>query len=139
MLSGEYNHSIDPKSRLFMPAKLREVLGTDMVIVKNVDKCVSVYPKAAWGVFEEKLAQLPEIQARDIKRFLYSSANDVQPDSQGRILIPQKLREYASLDKNVTIIGAGDHVEIWNDETWEKKVNGEDNEKIVEMMISLGL
>lgn len=139
MLSGEYNHTIDPKSRLFIPAKLRDILGNEIVIAKNVDRCISVYPRSSWECFEEKLAQLPEIQSRDIKRFLYSSANDVQPDSQGRILLPQKLRDYAGIDKNVTIIGAGDHVEIWDDNAWNEKINGSDNDKIVETMIALGL
>jgi len=115
---GEYKHTLDPKSRLFFPSAMREKLAGDIVLTKNVDCCVAVYPMAAWELYTEKLDRLPEVQARIVRRFFYSSATETQLDSQGRALIPQNLREHAGLGKNVFVIGAGDHVEIWDEEKW---------------------
>lgn len=138
MISGEYNHALDSKNRIILPVKLREQLGENIVMAKGVDLCVSVYPTDAWGTFTDKINSLPEIQSRKIKRFIYSSAVELATDTQGRILVPQNLKDYAGLGKNVTIIGVGDHVEIWDEENWKAEVSGENSADIAAAMISLG-
>lgn len=136
--TGEYRHSIDPKNRMFLPANLREILGNDIVMTKGMDPCVSVYPMESWELFTEKLNSLPEIQSRRIKRFIYSSATKTTPDSQGRVLMPQNLREYAGLDKNVYVIGVGDHVEIWDEDKWNAENAGMNSDEVVETLVALG-
>jgi len=138
MISGEYNHNIDPKSRMFLPAKLRSELGETVILAKSVDKCIAIYSVEAWKTFTEKLDALPNIEARNIKRFIYAFATETQIDSQGRVLIPQKLKGYAGIEKNVVVIGVGDHAEIWDEDTWNGEVNSENAEEIANMMIKLG-
>jgi len=135
---GEYKHTLDPKSRLFFPSAMREKLAGDIVLTKNVDCCVAVYPMAAWEIYTEKLDRLPEVQARIVRRFFYSSATETQLDSQGRTLIPQNLREHAGLSKNVLIVGAGDHVEIWDEEKWTAEQQKAADSDIASMLIELG-
>ena len=99
MLMGEYNHTIDAKGRLIVPAKFREVLGDEFVVTKGLDNCLFVYPNDEWQKFEEKLQTLPltNKNARQFTRFFLAGAADVELDKQGRILIPSVLREFASL------------------------------------------
>lgn len=135
--TGEYKHSIDPKSRVFIPSSMRDDMGEEVYIVKGVDPCIAVYPSDAWEAFTDKLNTLPEIQARRVKRFIYSSAVRTKVDSQGRILIPQNLKEYAELGKNVYFVGVGNHAEIWNEEKWINE-NDVDSEELVGTLIELG-
>ncbi len=138
MLSGEYKHNIDAKNRMFLPAKFRERMGDTVVIVKSIDKCISVYPMDAWNAFSERLEALPEMQARKIKRFIYSSASDIQIDSQGRIVIPQNLKDYAMLEKGTVVIGNGDHCEIWDEELYRAEMEDANTEDMIQTLISLG-
>lgn len=135
--TGEYKHSIDPKNRMFLPAGLREELGDEIILTKGVDACIAVYPKQAWELFTEKLNSLPEIQARKVKRFIYSSAVKTKTDSQGRVLLTQNLKEHAGLEKNVYVVGVGDHVEIWDENTWIAE-NDMNSDEMVETLVSLG-
>jgi len=137
MLTGEYKHSIDPKNRMFLPATLREELGDEVFVVKGVDTCIAVYPKDSWESFTEKLNSLPEIQARRVKRILFASAVKTKIDSQGRVLITQSHKEYAGLDKNVYVVGVGDHAEIWDEAKWIAE-NDMNSEELVETLMSLG-
>lgn len=120
-LSGQYVHSIDDKNRLFVPVKHREQLGESFMITHLVDKCLSVYSMEEWEKLTDKISALPQVKARDVLRFVFASAVEVQPDKQGRVVIPQELREYAQIDKNVVFIGAGKHAEIWSDVNWAEK------------------
>ena len=120
-MTGEYQHVLDNKGRLFMPARLRDDLGEVFYLCKGLDGCLFVYSSESWGKLEEKIAVLPISQARQIQRTIYPSAQKCEPDSQGRVLINQKLRDYAGLDKNVTVIGAGGHAEIWASAAWENQ------------------
>ncbi len=120
-LSGQYMHTIDDKNRLFVPAKHREQLGESFMITHLVDKCLSVYSMEEWENLTEKISALPQVKARDVLRFVFASAVEVQPDKQGRVVIPQELREYAQLEKNVVFIGAAKHAEIWSDVNWAEK------------------
>lgn len=141
MYMGEYNHTVDTKGRLIIPSKFRETLGDKFVITKGMDGCLFVYDYTGWGVFEEKLKTLP-INKKDNRMFVrhfMAGACEVEVDKQGRILIPAKLREYAELIKDVTLIGAGEHIEIWNDEKWaELEEDEESMEDIAERMADMG-
>ena len=120
--SGEYKCSADAKGRLLVPAKLREMFpeGEELYLVRSLDHCVNLYTEAKWNGFEEKIAQLPETESRDVRRFFYASMQDAEPDGQGRILIPVGLREYASITKAVVVLGCGDHIEIWDEKTYRE-------------------
>lgn len=122
---GEYQHTIDPKSRLIVPAKFREDLGERFVATKGLDNCLFVYPMEEWKVLEQKLKALPftKADARAFVRFFFSGATECELDKQGRILIPGNLRDYAKLDKDVVVIGVSSRVEIWSKENWDKYSN----------------
>ena len=111
MLMGEYEHSVDAKGRLFVPAKLRSELGKTFVITKGVDGCIDV-----WDRLQQSFAQqtLPKKKARDVSRFLFGNSMEVEPDKQGRILLPQTLRKFAQIEGLATIIGTGTKAEIWD-------------------------
>ena len=137
-MKGEFQHNIDAKGRLFIPAKFREELGKMFIITKGLDGCLFVYSASAWAVLEDNINQLPQSKSRNLQRFFFSSAADCVPDAQGRVLIPQNLREYAALQKEVTIIGVSGRVEIWNTARW-KAINEElTPESIAEAMEELG-
>lgn len=138
MFCGEYQHSIDSKNRIILPSKLREELGTKVYLSRSVDKCVSLYTEERWKQFCEKLDTLPDIETRRVKRFMYSTAFETEIDTQGRVLVPPRLCEYASLAKNTTVIGVGDHVEIWDSELYAKECSGERAEDIADILVGLG-
>lgn len=117
---GEYQHTIDTKGRLFMPAKLREALGDNFVATKGLDGCLFVYHPDEWRKLEEKMKALPftRADARAFQRFFFSGATDCEVDKQGRILLPGHLREYAKLEKDVVIIGVSTRIEIWDKQVW---------------------
>ncbi|NLW24322.1 MAG: division/cell wall cluster transcriptional repressor MraZ [Clostridia bacterium] len=122
MFMGEYQHTIDDKGRLIMPAKFREELGIKFVITKGLDGCLFVYPIDEWRRLENKLRNLPftKADARAFARFFFSGATECELDKQGRILLPANLREHAKLVKDVFIIGVASRIEIWSKEVWEE-------------------
>ena len=143
MLMGEFQHSIDAKGRLFMPAKLRDTLGTHFVITKGLDKCLFVYSDEEWEKLQGKFANSPmsKQSVRQVARFFFGGATDAEPDKQGRVLLPQNLRIYAELDKNVVIVGVGTRAEIWDVDAWNDynaKVS-KDVTDIVEQLVDLGI
>ena len=143
MLIGEYEHSLDVKGRLIMPAKLREDMGEKFIITKGLDGCLFGFSQNEWTNFEEKLKTLPltNKNARDFVRFFLSGAIECELDKQGRFLIASNLREYANMEKDVAIIGVGTRLEIWDRETW-KAYNSEENisaDEIAENMTMLGI
>lgn len=123
MLSGTYQHNIDPKGRVAIPAKLRGALGDSFVVSRPIDNqpCLCVFPMQVWEELTEKIAGLKLGQARAVRRYLYSGAINTVLDSQGRILLPQTLREIigANAGDAVTLIGADDCIEIWKTSDWE--------------------
>ncbi len=139
MFMGEYSHAIDQKGRLIMPAKIRSGLGERFIITKGLDSCLFVYPEHEWKVLEEKLKNLPftNKNARSFSRFFFSGATEVEFDRQGRVLIPNNLRNHADLDKEVVIIGVSTRLEIWNKENWEKynQDSNDEYEELAEKMI----
>ena len=138
MLMGKFTHNLDAKKRLFIPAKHREQLGDTFIITRNVDKCLSVFSLEEWEKYTEKLDSLPSTQAREIARFIYSNATDVQPDAQGRVLIPAELLDYAGITKSAVVIGCGRHAEIWAEEIWNERNSCEKTDSLTEKMIELG-
>lgn len=121
MLIGEYKHNLDSKKRIAIPAKFRKEIGERAVITKGQDQCLFVYPIAEWEKVAEKLSGLPTGQAdtRNFVRLSFSGASDVEVDSLGRILIPENLKEFASLKNKAVIVGVYKRLEIWNEENWD--------------------
>lgn len=138
MLMGKFTHNLDVKNRLFIPAKHREQLGETFVITRNVDKCLSVFSMTEWEKYTDKLEQLPSTQAREIARFIYSGAAEVQPDGQGRVLIPAELLEYAGIQKSAVVVGCGRRAEIWAEEIWNERNGNAASDSLTELMINLG-
>ena len=120
-MRGEFEHVIDEKGRMFIPSKFRAELGCRFVLTKSVNNCLVAYPTADWEAFEEKLKSYPSNKATPLLRFFVGSSQDMELDGQGRILVPQKLRSYAGLDKNIVVVGMIDHLEIWDAEAWENE------------------
>mgnify|MGYP000812349425 FL=1 len=117
---GTYYHNIDVKGRMNFPTKLRECLGTPFFITKGIDQvCLTVYAQEEWDRLAAKVAAMPESKGGIIKRWIFSGAAEVTPDKQGRILIPQNLRQFAGLEKDVVVIGANNKAEIWEKSRWE--------------------
>ena len=138
MLIGEYQHSLDIKGRVNFPAKLRDGLGSRFIVTRGLDNCLFVYSMEEWAVLEDKIRALPMSKARNMQRFLFASAVDVEPDKQGRIVIPQNLREYAGLEKDIMIIGASVRAEIWDMNRWRQSCDGLTAEMMAEAMDELG-
>ena len=139
MLIGEYEYSLDAKGRVNFPAKLRENLSARFVIAKGLgDNCLAVYSLEEWQNVEQKIKSLPLSKARNLQRFFFASACEVEPDKQGRIVIPANLREYGELEKDVMIIGASTHCEIWSKENWKKLCEELDSTAISQAMDELG-
>ena len=138
---GEYNHTLDAKSRLIVPAKFREILGDEFVVTKGMDGCLFIFANDEWEAFAEKLHGLPMIdkEARQFTRFFLAGAATVQVDKMGRILIPAPLREYADITKDAVLIGVGGRVEIWSKERFDGTVTFDDMDDIAKHMIELGI
>lgn len=122
MFLGEYQHSLDAKGRVILPSKFRARLDAGCVLTKGQDGCLYVYPREEWDRLAHQLseARLSSQQARNFNRLFFSGASDEGPDKQGRVTIPEGLRTYARLDREVTVFGAGSHVEIWDRSSWER-------------------
>ncbi|EXX91683.1 cell division protein MraZ [Paenibacillus darwinianus] len=121
MFMGEYQHSIDEKGRLIVPAKFRENLGPQFIVTRGLDNCLFVYPMSEWSVLEQKLKSLPLMKsdARAFSRFFFSGATECELDKQGRVNLPNNLCEYAKLDKDCVVIGVSNRVEVWSRAIWE--------------------
>ena len=137
-VTGTYEHNIDAKGRLFIPAKLREELGVTFYLAMGVDAGLAIYPLSTWDRFTEKFASLPMSQSKSM-RTLFANAVKCDLDSQGRIVIPQKLRKYAGLEKEAVIIGVHDRAEIWSADAWNAQEEEEMTpEKMAACMAELG-
>ncbi len=142
MFMGEYNHNLDAKNRLMLPAKLRDGIGEqEFVLSRGLDNCLFLFPMDEWKIFEEKIKELSVTKkdARAFVRFLFSGATNDNFDKQGRITIPETLKEYAKIDKEVVVTGALNRIEIWSKEVWTEYMNKaeESFEDIAENLIDL--
>jgi MraZ protein len=122
MLIGEYKHTLDPKKRLSLPSKWRKELGRKLVVTRGLDNCLFVYPLPEWQKITEKIGQLPLGQAdtRSFNRFFLSGAVEVEVDSVGRILVPDFLKDFATLATNVVLAGIHNRIEIWDEKKWSE-------------------
>lgn len=140
MFMGEFNHSIDAKGRIIIPAKFREDLGDIFYITLGLDGCLFAYPKEEWLLFVEKLKTLPGTkEARQLQRYFMSCAAECEVDKQGRILIPAKLREVAAMDKDIVFVGVLNKVEIWSKERWDNNNEYDNVDAIAEHMSEYGI
>lgn len=143
MLLGEYRHNVDVKGRVSVPSKFRDDLGQSFVVTKGLDNCLFMYSKTEWETFEEKLKQLPltNADARTFIRFFFAGATEVEVDKQGRINIPQVLRDYAGIKKDVVIAGVATRAEIWDSDAWDKYTSSEalNVSNIASQMSNLGI
>ena len=143
MFIGEYQHSIDPKKRLALPSRFRSELKNKVVVTRGLDKCLFVYPMKVWEEIAGKLGTLPvgESATRSFIRLQLSGAIDCEIDKQGRILLPDFLKDYAGLDRDVIVAGVFNRLEIWDEKKWsEYKISAEKNsDEIAEQLGKLGV
>jgi MraZ protein len=144
MFRGRFEHTIDAKGRLSIPSRFRATLSErydPTLVVTAYDGCLIAYPLAEWQALEQRAAGLPEFKRDTIAflRFFYSSATDCPIDKLGRVLIPLSLRDYAKLEKDVILVGAFRHLEIWSKALWDKAESTASQEEIVGTLERLGL
>ncbi|MGO2722273.1 MAG: division/cell wall cluster transcriptional repressor MraZ [Lactobacillus sp.] len=122
MFMGEYQHNLDTKGRLIVPAKLRDQLGSKMVLTRGMEGCIFGYSVTEWQKIEAKLAQLPltKKNARRFTRMFYSGAMEAEFDKQGRINLTTTLKKHAALEKACVIVGVSDRIEIWSQARWDE-------------------
>lgn len=120
MFTGEYRHAIDGKGRIAVPARFRAELEDGAFVSRWIDGCVAIFPRGAWDQLATRVASLPvsDAGARTFSRFVFSGAFEVELDRQGRALVPAGLREFATLEGEAVVVGARDHVELWNPDRW---------------------
>lgn len=143
MFMGEYQHSLDDKGRIIIPARFREDLGDKFIITRGLDNCLFVYPQTQWKILEEKIRELPTSHAdtRSFVRLFFSGAVEAELDKQGRVVVPQHLREHARIDRDVYVIGVSNKVEIWAKDFWEKYSDQaqQSYEAIAETIVNIGI
>ena len=143
MLLGEYRHNVDVKGRVSVPSKFRGDLGQSFIVTKGLDNCLFMYSKSEWETFENKLKALPltNNDARSFMRFFFAGATECEVDKQGRINIPQLLREYSGIKKDVVIVGVCTRAEIWDSSKWEEYTSSDslNGNKIASQMSNLGI
>ena len=143
MFIGEYNHTIDAKGRLIIPAKLRDELGDHFVVTKGLDGCLSIYAMNEWKALEAKIHALPLTMpsARKFSRFILAGAAECELDKMGRILLPQVLRQAAELNKEVVLVGVGSRIEIWDKDKWTaaSSYDEEDMSEVAQNLEGLGI
>ena len=143
MFIGEYNHNLDNKGRLAVPAKFRKLLKEGAVVTRGLDNCLFLYPKKQWKILAEKLSNLPisQAKARAFSRLMLAGAMDVEFDNQGRINLPEYLIKFAGLKKKSIIAGLYDRLEIWDEAVWKKYKTGAEQEsgEIAETLGELGV
>ncbi len=143
MFIGSYDHNLDTKSRMIIPAKYREELGFKCVVTKGIDTCLYVYPLEAWESFAEKLSQLPKTdsKARSFVRHFYGNAEECEIDKQGRITIPPMLKRYGQIEKEIVSIGNGEKIEVWSKKQYQEELDqsGDDGEQLAQGMQEYGI
>lgn len=140
MFMGEYNHTIDAKSRIIVPSRLRESLGDTFVVTLGLEGCLFVYPNDEWNRFVGELMKLPGTkEARQLQRFFMAGAAECEVDKQGRILIPAKLKEHAALEKDVVFLGMMNKIEIWSRDRYEANNTFDGVDEIADRMADYGI
>lgn len=122
MFLGEYRHTLDEKGRVVLPSKFRDRLAEGLVITKGQERCLYVFPLDRWEEEVERMNRLPRTdrRTRNFARAYFAGADQQKPDRQGRVQIPQNLRSYAALEREVTVVGVADRIEVWDDANWQR-------------------
>lgn len=120
MLNGTYYQTIDVKGRMSFPTKLREIIGESFVITKGLTGCLFVYSQEDFDKLAQKLSDMPMSKALTVQRYFMASSTNVEADKQGRVLVPQALREFAGLEKEIVVAGVSDRAEIWSKSKWDE-------------------
>ena len=143
MFIGEYTYSLDEKKRLGLPVRFRGLLGKKAIITRGIDQCLFIFSKKEWQSLAEKISKLPLSQsdARGFSRLMLGGAMEVSIDNMGRILIPDYLKKYASLNKKTILVGVLNRIEVWDEGVWEKYkgVTEKEGENIAERLKELGI
>lgn len=140
MFMGTYDHSIDTKGRVIVPAKFREALGDSFVVTLGLDGCLFVYPNEEWEDFVNQLKELPgSKEARKLQRYFMAGAAPCDVDKQGRVLIPSNLREKAGMEKDIVFVGVMSKIEIWSRQRWDENDDFDNVDDIAEHMSEFGL
>lgn len=137
MLTGNYNQTMDAKGRMTFPAKLREIIGEKFVVTKGIDGCLFVYSLEDFEARAMKISALPLAQGRNIQRNFMANAVEVEADKQGRILVPQPLRDAAGLSKDIIVAGVSNRCEIWDKQRWDELNCSVDEQAMIEAMEGL--
>lgn len=139
-LVGEYNHTLDAKNRIFIPAKFRDFLGENFYITRKMNKtCLAVYSEEEMNRLSDKLNELPDSDVSDIKEFLFSKTTLVTPDANGRVVLLPAMLSYAGIEKNAVIIGAGNHLQIWSEDGWNNEEKMRDMKLLRSKLSAIGL
>ena len=136
---GSFPHSLDAKKRVFIPAKFREELGAEFYITRKFDPYLSIYTAEEWEEFVTLISSLPESEAAELQDYLLGAAQKCTPDSNGRIILDEKLMRHAGISKNVVFVGAGKQIKIWAEETWNERESKRDPASIRDLMRKYGL
>jgi|SRR3989338_5596833 len=143
MFIGEYKYNLDTKNRLALPSKFRKLFSQGAVITKGLDSCLFIYTAKEWSKLVEKLAQLPISQAksRAFSRLMLAGAMDVNLDGQGRIILPDYLKDFANLNKKVVVAGLYNRLEVWDEKLWSQyqRTSEKDSNEIAEGLVGLGV
>ena len=139
-MRGEFKSTLDAKGRMNFPVKLREELGASFIISKTIGaECIKVYAAEDWAELVAKIKNMPQTKTAAIQRFLFGSAFEIEPDKQGRVLIPAPLREYAGLTQDIVIVGLEGYAEIWDKAKWDALNEAQDTENLAAIAMGLGL
>ena len=136
---GSFPHSLDAKKRVFIPAKYRDELGAEFYITRKFDPYLSIYTAEDWDEYVETISSLPESEAAELQEYLLGAAQKCVPDSNGRIILDDKLMKHAEIGKNVVFVGAGKQIKIWSEEIWNERESKRDPNTIRELMRKYGL
>ena len=136
---GSITYSIDSKKRIFIPSKFREDLGNTFYITRNIDNCLTIYTEEEWAAFRQKLNRIPDSVGVAAREHFFSAAQLCQPDSNGRIILPDSLIKYAEINKNVVFVGTDDKITVWSEENWSVREAERDREAIRNLMFSIGI
>ena len=140
VLSGEYRHTLDPKNRLFIPAKHREELGDSFMVVRSIrESCLQIYSLEEWDKYIEPIKKMERRDSEKILRVLHRNAAQVSPDAQGRIVLPISLIQHAEIVKGAVVVGCGSYGEIWSEENYDKAMEAEDLDDVKNVLESFGL
>ena len=137
MLMGRYEYTVDAKNRANFPPKFRVEMGETLYVTKWIDKCLVVYGEEQWQKLDSKFDDMPTVQSKELLRILYGNVAEITPDKQGRILLPQYLKDHANIRKDIVVIGARTYAEIWDKAAYEENEKKNDFASIEQKLIDM--